>query len=80
MHAALFAVVLTLQSASVAPAPQAGAVGEAYYLFIQGQALEERDEFADAADLYRRALVLVPDAAGVRAELAGIYAQQGIEF
>jgi tetratricopeptide (TPR) repeat protein len=77
MHTALFAVVLTLQSASVPPATPAGVVGEAYYLFLQGQALAERDDFAAAAEQYRRALALMPDAAGVRAELAGIYAQQG---
>jgi tetratricopeptide (TPR) repeat protein len=77
MHTALFAVVLTLQSASVLPSAPADVVGEAYYLFLQGQALEERDDFVAAAEQYRRALALVPDAAGVRAELAGIYAQQG---
>jgi tetratricopeptide (TPR) repeat protein len=77
MHTALFAVVLTLQSASVLPSAPADVVGEAYYLFLQGQALEERDDFAAAAEQYRRALALVPDAAGVRAELAGVYAQQG---
>ncbi|MCC7042557.1 MAG: tetratricopeptide repeat protein [Acidobacteria bacterium] len=77
MHTALFAVVLTLQSASVPPAAQADVIGEAYYLFLQGQAFEERDDFVAAAEQYRRALALVPDAAGVRAELAGIYAQQG---
>ncbi len=77
MHTALFAVVLTLQSASVLPASRADVVGEAYYLFLQGQALEERDDLEGAADLYRQALGLVPDAAGVRAELAGIHAQQG---
>jgi len=77
MHTALFAVVLTLQSASVLPAARADAVGEAYYLFLQGQALEERDDLRGAADLYRQALDLVPEAAGVRAELAGIHAQQG---
>jgi tetratricopeptide (TPR) repeat protein len=77
MHTALFAVVLTLQSATVPPAANADVLGEAYYLFLQGQAFEERDDFAAAADQYRRALALLPDAAGVRAELAGILAQQG---
>jgi len=77
MHTALLAVVLTLQSPSVPPAAPGGIVGEAYYLFLQGQALEERNDFTAAADRYRQALVLVPEASGVRAELAGIYAQQG---
>ncbi|ODS56368.1 MAG: hypothetical protein ABS36_08240 [Acidobacteria bacterium SCN 69-37] len=57
--------------------PSRDVVGEAYFLFVEGQAREERDDYAGAADLYRRALVLMPDAAAVRAELAGILAQQG---
>ncbi len=77
MHTALFAVVLALQSPAVTPAADPSSVAEAYYLFLQGQAAEERDDYRAAAEQYRRALGLVPEAAGVRAELAGVLAQQG---
>jgi tetratricopeptide (TPR) repeat protein len=78
MHTVLFALALTLQGPpAIVPSESSGTVGEAYYLFLEGQALEERSDLEGAADLYRRALALVPDAAGVRAELATVYAQQG---
>lgn len=77
MHTALLAVALMLQSPPVPPAGPADTVGEAYYLFLQAQALEENDDFDGAVDLYREALALVPTAAGIHAELAGVYAQQG---
>lgn len=78
MHTVLLALALTLQGPpAVSPSDASSAVGEAYYLFLEGQALEEESDFDGAVKLYRQALELVPDAAGVRAELAAIYAQQG---
>src|SRR5690606_14039904 len=78
MHTVLLALAFTLQAPPVAPLTDASeAVAEAYYLFLEGQALEDRSDLEGAANFYRQALVLVPDAAGVRAELATIYAQQG---
>lgn len=77
MHTALLAVVLALQSPPVSPASDPSTVAEAYYLFLEGQAAEQREDYASAGEQYRRALALLPDAAGVRAELAGILAQQG---
>lgn len=77
MHTALLAVVLALQSPPVSPASDSSTVAEAYYLFLEGQAAEQREDYTSAGDQYRRALELLPEAAGVRAELAGILAQQG---
>lgn len=73
----LVSMLVALQAPST-PAPAAGrdAVAEAYYLFIQGQSSEDED-LAGAAERYRAALALAPAAAGIRAELAGVYAQQG---
>lgn len=64
--------------AQTAPAPpSAAATGEAYFLFIQGRMLEGRGDVAGAIAAYRKAIDLVPRAADVRAELAGLYAREG---
>jgi tetratricopeptide (TPR) repeat protein len=77
MYTLLFAVGLTLQSTAGSPAAPADQVAQAYFLFLQAQAAQERNDFGEAAEQYRQALLLVPAAAGIRAELAGVYAQQG---
>jgi tetratricopeptide (TPR) repeat protein len=53
------------------------AVGEAYFLFMQGRSLEGRGDVPGAIEAYRKAIQLVPQAADVRAELAGLYAREG---
>ncbi len=60
----------------VAP-PTTAATAEAYFLFIQGRTLEGRGDVAGAIAAYRQAIELVPAAADVRAELAGLYAREG---
>jgi predicted Zn-dependent protease len=76
--AAIFTVALLLQAAApAAPPPSTDALAQAYHLFLQGQAAEEREDFPAAAARYREALEIFPDAAEVRAELAGVHAQRG---
>ncbi len=58
-------------------APSTAEVGEAYYLFLHGRTLEGRGDVAGAIKAYRAAIALVPGAADVRAELAGLYAREG---
>ena len=58
-------------------APTTAAVGEAYFLFLQGRTLEGRGEIAEAVAAYRAAITLVPQAADIRAELAGLFAREG---
>jgi tetratricopeptide (TPR) repeat protein len=61
-----------------APArPTTAATGEAYFLFLQGRMLEGRGDVAGAIAAYRAAIALVPSAADVRAELAGLFAREG---
>jgi Flp pilus assembly protein TadD len=52
-------------------------IGEAYFLFIQGRILEAKGDVTGAIAAYRKAIDLVPTAADVRAELAGLYAREG---
>lgn len=72
----LLTVALTAQAPAPALPPTA-ALAEAYNLFLQGQSSEDGGDLGTAIGHYRKALDLVPDAAGIRAELAGLYAQQG---
>jgi tetratricopeptide (TPR) repeat protein len=74
MHALLLTWVLLAQSA---PIVQADQVGQAYFLYIQGRQLDDTDDLPGAAAKYRQALEILPNAAELRAELAGVYAQQG---
>lgn len=61
-----------------APAPPTtAATGEAYFLFLQGRMLEGRGDVSGAIAAYRAAIALVPSAADVRAELAGLFAREG---
>jgi tetratricopeptide (TPR) repeat protein len=53
------------------------AIGEAYFLFLQGRALEGRGDVDGAIRAYREALEKAPDTAEIRAELAGLYARVG---
>ena len=57
--------------------PSVAATGEAYFLFIQGRTLEAKGDVPGAIAAYRKAIDLVPLAADVRAELAGLYAREG---
>jgi len=77
----MFTIVWILAStALVQPAPQAAptALGQAYFLFVEGLVLEDKGDVDGAVRLYREALELVPDAAEVYAELAALYARQGL--
>jgi tetratricopeptide (TPR) repeat protein len=72
----LFLVGLTFQSPAPPDQPSDD-VGRAYYLFIQGRQLEGRNDIEGAIVSYRQALDILPQAAVIRVELAGLYAQQG---
>jgi tetratricopeptide (TPR) repeat protein len=69
-----FLLALTLQAA---PAPTAAQLAETYALFVEGQALADDGDLAGAIAKYQQALLVLPGAAEIRAELAGAYAQQG---
>lgn len=72
------AVGLSVGLVAQAPAQvTTAATGEAYFLFLQGRMLEGRGDVAGAVAAYRRAIELVPSAADVRAELAGLFAREG---
>lgn len=73
---ALLVAVLSLQAPAPAPA-QTDALARAYYLFIQGRVLSDENDLAAAAAKFREALGAMPESAEIRAELAGLYAQQG---
>src|SRR5579871_3458817 len=74
---ALLSLALLLAQAPAPPAPSAETVGQAYYLFIQGRLLDDRDDLAGAIASYRDAIRLLPQAADIHAELAALYARQG---
>lgn len=60
-----------------APAPvTTAAIGDAYFQFIQGRMLEGQGDVAGAIAAYRKAIALMPMAADVRAELAGLLARE----
>lgn len=72
------AFLLMVSLAGQAPPPassSADTLSQAYVLFFQGRELDDRDDAAGAIAAYRRALELVPDAAEVHAELAGVLAR-----
>lgn len=73
------ALSLSLQAAPVrqaAPAAPTTPVGQAYFLFMQGRGLEADGKVDEAIAAYEQALTLVPKAAEIHAELAGLYARQ----
>lgn len=67
------AVVLQAPAPVQAPDP----VAEAYFLFLQSRRLEDDGKVADAIAALKRAISLVPKAAEIHAELAGVYAREG---
>jgi tetratricopeptide (TPR) repeat protein len=73
----LLVACAAFQGAPSAPPPSTAALGEAYYLFIQGRTLEAAGDVDAAVAAYRRALDLVPGAAEIHAELASVFAGQG---
>jgi tetratricopeptide (TPR) repeat protein len=70
------ALTLWSQAPAAAAAPTGTAVGDAYFLFLQGRSLEGDGKIAEAIAAYQQALKLVPKAAEIHAELAGLYARQ----
>jgi tetratricopeptide (TPR) repeat protein len=75
------ALSLSLQAAPAGQAAPAAAapttpVGQAYFLFMQARGLEADGKVDDAIAAYQQALTLVPKAAEIHAELAGLYARQ----
>lgn len=74
MHVLLLTGLLLAQSAPIVSADQ---VGQAYFLYVQGRQLDENDDLTGAVAKYRQALQLLPNSAELRAELAGVFAQQG---
>ena len=71
------ALVQAAPSVQAPARPTTAATGEAYFLFLQGRTLEGRGDVAGAVAAYRAAIALVPTAADVRAELAGLFAREG---
>src|SRR6185295_14512036 len=67
---------LAMQGPPAAPQVSSDAMGQAYFLFIQGRELESKGDVAGAVAKYRQVLAIV-DAADVHAELAGVFARQG---
>jgi tetratricopeptide (TPR) repeat protein len=60
-----------------APAAANPSQSEAYFLFLEGRRLEGTGDVAGAIDAYKQAIVAAPQAADIRAELAGVYARAG---
>jgi predicted Zn-dependent protease len=72
----VFLVGLALQAP--APAVPTDVVSQAYFLFLEGRDLEGRGDLAGAIAAYQRAIQIAPKAADLHAELAGLYARQGL--
>ncbi|HXT71217.1 MAG TPA: tetratricopeptide repeat protein [Vicinamibacterales bacterium] len=60
-----------------APAQAVDPAAEAYFLFLQSRRLESDGNVSEAIASLRRALTLLPKAAEIQAELAGVYAREG---
>jgi tetratricopeptide (TPR) repeat protein len=60
-----------------APASATPSQSDAYFLFLQGHMLEGNGDVSGAIDAYKLAIVAWPQAAEIRAELAGVYARAG---
>ena len=72
------ALLLISTLALQAPAqPAAEPVAEAYFLFLQSRRLEQDGKIPEAIAALRRAISLMPAAADLHAELAGVYAREG---
>ena len=76
LNALLFFALAGGQGAAAAPPPP-DALGQAYYLFIQGRLLENQDDLPGAVNRYQQALTLLPNSAPLRAELANVFARIG---
>src|SRR5262245_17495964 len=68
---------LVAQAPAQPPATPGDTLAQAYLLFVEGRALEGRDDTAGAAAAYRKALQLLPMAAEIHAELGALLARQG---
>jgi len=71
----LLVSALVIQAPAAAPATDV--VAEAYYLFLQSRALEQAGNVNGAISALRKANALLPKAAEIQAELAGVYAREG---
>lgn len=60
-----------------APAIAADPVGEAYFLFFRSRELEQQGQVEAAIASLRKAIGLLPRAAELHAELAGVFAREG---
>lgn len=69
----LIVSALALQTPAAAP----DAVAEAYYLFLESRSLEQAGNVNGAIRALRKAAELLPKAAEIQAELAGIFAREG---
>lgn len=74
--ALVLAAAIGLQ-APVVQKPSTDAISQAYFLFLQGRVFDSRDDMAAAIAAYQQALELLPQAADIHAELAGLYARRG---
>ncbi len=72
----LLATLFAVQAPQAVPGTTA-ALGQAYFLFIQGRMLEGQGDTDGAVASYHQALGLAPKSADIHAELAGLYARQG---
>lgn len=72
----LLLVSLSAPAAVATQSPSAAALAEAYNLFLQARSLEAQDKVAEAVVALRRAIEVLPTAAELRAELAGLYARE----
>src|SRR6478672_2031352 len=65
-------------AAVASPVSDEGArLGEAYFLFVQGCALEADDDLPGAIVAYRKAAEIWPAGADIHAELAGVLGRTG---
>ena len=72
-----FVLALTIQAGPAAGPVSAERLAEVYFLYVEGRSLAEGDNLPGAIAKYRQALEVMPQAAEIRAELAGVHAQQG---
>jgi len=73
----MFLLVSALAMQTPAPAAAPDAVAEAYYLFLQSRSLEQAGNVNGAISALRKAAALLPKAAEIQAELAGVFAREG---
>lgn len=71
----LLVSALAMQTSVAKPSPDP--VAEAYYLFLQSRSLEQAGNVNGAIGALRKAAALLPKAAEIQAELAGLYAREG---